>query len=175
MLTEPKEVNMIRTTWKSGVWVGSTLLNSKVYKALKRKGVWYYRLFLSEDFAKTMGDIYDMNVLERKLKGLSKLKKRVFNVDDNGNIWDPTSGEIFGNVNTIRPTPAEANAKPKPDFDFDKTGGELIIKHYEHETANEILGAVCNELAEVYNYDTTEGDEDQIRDMINEYTDSLRS
>ena len=88
MLTEPKEVNMIRTTWRSGMWIGSTLLNSKLYRAAKRKGVWYYRLFISDDFAKTMGDIYDLNVMERKLKGLSKLKKRVFNVDDDGNRID---------------------------------------------------------------------------------------
>ena len=121
-----------------------------------------------------MGDIYDMNVLERKLKGLSKLKKRVFNVDDNGNIWDPSTGEIFGNVNTIRPTPAAPKTEPKADFDFDQTVSKLIVKHYEHETASEILAAVCEELAKKYAYHTSEGDEDQIRDMINEYTDSLR-
>ena len=165
---------MITKAFKSGMWVGSTLLNSKLYKSAKRKGLWYYRLFISEDFAKTMGDIYDMNVLERKLKGLSKLKKRVFNVDDNGNIWDPSTGEIFGNVNTIRPTPAAPKTEPKADFDFDQTVSELIVKHYEHETASEILAAVCEELAEKYAYHTSEGDEDQIRDMINEYTDSLR-
>ena len=165
---------MIRTTWKSGVWVGSTLLNSKVYKALKRKGVWYYRLFISDDFAKTMGDIYDLNVMERKLKGLSKLKKRVFNVDDDGNIWDPTSGEIFGNVNTIRPTPAAPKTEPKPDFDFESTVGDLIVKHYEYETASEILAKVCQDLHDMHGYDTTKEDEDQITDMINEYTESLR-
>jgi hypothetical protein len=165
---------MITKAFKSGMWVGSTLLNSKLYKSAKRKGLWYYRLFISEDFAKTMSDIYDMNVLERKLKGLSKLKKRVFNVDDNGNIWDPSTGEIFGNVNTIRPTPAAPKTEPKADFDFDQTVSELIVKHYEHETASEILAAVCEELAEKYAYHTSEGDEDQIRDMINEYTDSLR-
>lgn len=158
---------MIRTTWKSGVWVGSTLLNSKVYKALKRKGVWYYRLFISDDFAKTMGDIYDLNVMERKLKGLSKLKKRVFNVDDDGNIWDPTSGEIFGNVYTIKP-----NNEPK--FDFDKTVGELIVKHYEYETASEILAKVCQDLYDMHKYDVTKENEDEITDMINEYTESLR-
>jgi hypothetical protein len=169
---------MIRTTFKSGMWIGSTLLNSKLYKSVKRKGLWYYRLFISEDFAKTMGDIYDMNVLERKLKGLSKLKKRVFNVDDNGNIWDPSTGEIFGNVNTLKETPNAPKTEPKADkvpaWDFDQTVGELIVKHYEHETASEILAAVCEELAEKYAYHTSEGDEDQIRDMINEYTDSLR-
>lgn len=165
---------MITKAFKSGMWVGSTLLNSKLYKSAKRKGLWYYRLFISEDFAKTMGDIYDMNVLERKLKGLSKLKKRVFNVDDNGNIWDPSTGEIFGNVNTIRPTPDAPKTEPKADFDFDQTVSELIVKHYEHETASEILAAVCEELAEKYAYHTSEGDEDQIRDMINEYTDSQR-
>ena len=169
---------MITKAFKSGMWVGSTLLNSKLYKSAKRKGLWYYRLFISEDFAKTMSDIYDMNVLERKLKGLSKLKKRVFNVDDNGNIWDPSTGEIFGNVNTIRPTPEKPKTEPKADevpaWDFDQTVGELIVKHYEHETASEILAAVCEELAEKYAYHTSEGDEDQIRDMINEYTDSLR-
>ena len=169
---------MIKTTFKSGMWIGSTLLKSKLYKSVKRKGLWYYRLFISEDFAKTMGDIYDMNVLERKLKGLSKLKKRVFNVDDNGNIWDPSTGEIFGNVNTLKETPNAPKTEPKADevpaWDFDQTVGELIVKHYEHETASEILAAVCEELAEKYAYHTSEGDEDQIRDMINEYTDSLR-
>jgi len=165
---------MIRTTWRSGMWIGSTLLNSKVYKAAKRKGVWYYRLLLSDDFAKTMGDIYELNVMERKLKGLSKLKKRVFNVDDNGNIWDPTSGEIFGNVNTFTPKPAAPKTEPKADFDFDQTVSELIVKHYEYDTANEIAGAVAKDLIENYNYVTSMEEDDQITDMINEYTDSLR-
>ena len=43
---------MITKAFKSGIWVGGSLLNSKLYKAAKRKGVWYYRLFISEDFAK---------------------------------------------------------------------------------------------------------------------------
>ena len=165
---------MIRTTWRSGMWIGSTLLNSKIYKAAKRKGVWYYRLLLSDDFAKTMGDIYELNVMERKLKGLSKLKKRVFNVDDNGNIWDPTSGEIFGNVNTFTPKPAAPKTEPKADFDFDQTVSELIVKHYEYDTANEIAGAVAKDLMENYNYVTSMEEDDQITDMINEYTASQR-
>ena len=169
---------MIRTTWRSGMWVGSTLLNSKLYKAAKRKGVWYYRLFISDDFAKTMGNIYDLNVMERKLKGLSKLKKRVFNVDDNGNIWDPTTGEIFGNVNTIKTSSEKKEpffkTEPKPDFDFESTVGDLIVKHYEYETASEILAKVCQDLYDIHRYDVTKENEDQITDMINEYTESLR-
>ena len=165
---------MITKAFKSGMWVGSTLLNSKLYKAAKRKGVWYYRLFISEDFAKTMGDIYDMNVLERKLKGLSKLKKRVFNVDDNGNIWDPASGEIFGNVNTLKETPAAPKTEPKADFNFEHTASELIVKHYGEEDVNAIAGAVNKELMEKYDYITSMEEDEQITDMINEYTASQR-
>ena len=165
---------MIKTTFKSGMWIGSTLLNSKLYKAAKRKGVWYYRLFISEDFAKTMGDIYDMNVLERKLKGLSKLKKRVFNVDDNGNIWDPSTGEIFGNVNTLKETPNAPKTEPKADFDFEHTASELIVKHYGEEDVSAIAAAVNKELMEKYDYITSMEEDEQITDMINEYTASLR-
>ena len=165
---------MITKTFKSGMWVGSTLLNSKLYKAAKRKGLWYYRLFISEDFAKTMGDIYDMNVLERKLKGLSKLKKRVFNVDDNGNIWDPSTGEIFGNVNTLKETPNAPKTEPKADFDFEHTASELIVKHYGEEDVSAIAAAVNKELMEKYDYITSMEEDEQITDMINEYTASLR-
>ena len=169
---------MIRTTWRSGMWVGSTLLNSKLYKAAKRKGVWYYRLFISDDFAKTMGDIYDLNVMERKLKGLSKLKKRVFNVDDDGNIWDPTSGEIFGNVNTIKTSSEKKEpffkTEPKADFDFENTVSELIVKHYGEEDVNAIAAAVNRELMDKYDYVSSMEEDEQITDMINEYTASLR-
>ena len=165
---------MIRTTWKSGMWIGSTLLNSKLYKAAKRKGVWYYRLLLSDDFAKTMGDIYDLNVMERKLKGLSKLKKRVFNVDDDGNIWDPTTGEIFGNLNAFTPKQAAPKTKPKADFDFENTVSELIIKHYGEEDVNAIAMAVNRELMDKYDYVSSMEEDEQITDMINEYTASLR-
>lgn len=169
---------MIRTTWRSGMWIGSTLLNSKLYKAAKRKGVWYYRLFISDDFAKTMGDIYDLNVMERKLKGLSKLKKRVFNVDDDGNIWDPTSGEIFGNVNTIKTSSEKKEpflkTEPKSDFDFENTVSELIVKHYGEEDVNAIAAAVNRELMDKYDYVSSMEEDEQITDMINEYTASLR-
>jgi len=165
---------MIRTTWKSGMWIGSTLLNSKLYRAAKRKGVWYYRLLLSDDFAKTMGDIYDLNVMERKLKGLSKLKKRVFNVDDDGNIWDPTTGEIFGNLNAFTPKQAAPKTEPKADFDFENTVSELIIKHYGEEDVNAIAMAVNRELMDKYDYVSSMEEDEQITDMINEYTASLR-
>jgi hypothetical protein len=165
---------MITKAFKSGIWVGSSLLNSKLYKAAKRKGVWYYRLFISEDFAKTMGDIYDMNVLERKLKGLSRLKKRVFNIDDNGNIWDPATGEIFGNVNTLKETPATPKTQPKADFDFEHTASELIRKHYGEEDVNAIAGAVNQELMDKHNYITSMEEDEQIIDMINEYTANQR-
>ena len=165
---------MIRTTWKSGMWIGSTLLNSKLYRAAKRKGVWYYRLLLSDDFAKTMGDIYDLNVMERKLKGLSKLKKRVFNVDDDGNIWDPTTGEIFGNLNAFTPKQAAPKSEPKADFDFENTVSELIIKHYGEEDVNAIAMAVNRELMDKYDYVSSMEEDEQITDMINEYTASLR-
>lgn len=165
---------MIRTTFKSGMWIGSTLLNSKLYKAAKRKGVWYYRLFISDDFAKTMGDIYDLNVMERKLKGLSKLKKRVFNVDDDGNIWDPTTGEIFGNLHAFTPKQAAPKSEPKADFDFEHTVSELIIKHYGEEDVNAIAMAVNRELMDKYDYVSSMEEDEQITDMINEYTASLR-
>jgi len=177
MLTEPKEVNMIRTTWRSGMWIGSTLLNSKLYRAAKRKGVWYYRLFISDDFAKTMGDIYDLNVMERKLKGLSKLKKRVFNVDDDGNIWDPTTGEIFGNLHAFTPKQAAPKSEPKADTNeewFERTASELVIKHYGEEDVNAIAMAVNRDLVEKFNHFTSKEEEEQIIDMINEYTASLR-
>jgi len=165
---------MITKAFKSGIWVGSTLLNSKLYKAAKRKGVWYYRLLLSDDFAKTMGDIYDLNVMERKLKGLSKLKKRVFNVDDDGNIWDPTTGEIFGNINAFTPKQAAPKTEPKADFDFENTVSELIIKHYGEEDVNAIAMAVNRELMDKYDYVSSMEEDEQITDMINEYTASLR-
>jgi len=156
------------------MWIGSTLLNSKLYRAAKRKGVWYYRLLLSDDFAKTMGDIYDLNVMERKLKGLSKLKKRVFNVDDDGNIWDPTTGEIFGNINAFTPKQAAPKTEPKADFDFENTVSELIIKHYGEEDVNAIAMAVNRELMDKYDYVSSMEEDEQITDMINEYTASLR-
>ena len=165
---------MIRTTWRSGMWIGSTLLNSKLYRAAKRKGVWYYRLFISDDFAKTMGDIYDLNVMERKLKRLSKLKKRVFNVDDDGNIWDPTTGEIFGNLHAFTPKQAAPKSEPKADFDFENTVSELIIKHYGEEDVSAIAAAVNRELMDKYDYVSSMEEDEQITDMINEYTASLR-
>ena len=165
---------MIRTTWRSGMWIGSTLLNSKLYRAAKRKGVWYYRLFISDDFAKTMGDIYELNVMERKLKGLSKLKKRVFNVDDDGNIWDPTTGEIFGNLHAFTPKQAAPKSEPKADFDFETTVSDLIIKHYGEEDVSAIAAAVNRELMDKYDYVSSMEEDEQITDMINEYTASLR-
>jgi predicted lipid-binding transport protein (Tim44 family) len=121
-----------------------------------------------------MSDIYDMNVLERKLKGLSRLKKRVFNVDDNGNIWDPATGEIFGNVNTLKETPATPKTQPKADFDFEHTASELIVKHYGEEDVNAIAGAVNKDLMEKYDYITSIEEDEQIIDMINEYTANQR-
>ena len=92
---------MIRKTFKGGMWVSSTLFNSKVFRYVKKRGVWYYRILLSENFSDVVNDIYDMNVLEKKLNKHnwnSPLKKKVFSVDENGTIFDDKTGIIYGTI-----------------------------------------------------------------------------
>tara|TARA_R110002110_G_scaffold368820_1_gene578665 strand:+ start:136 stop:504 length:369 start_codon:yes stop_codon:yes gene_type:complete len=90
---------MISKTFKGGMWISSTLFNSKVFRYVKKRGVWYYRILLSEQFSNVVTDIYDMNILEKKLNKLNKhssLKKKVFSVDEKGTIFDDSTGVIYG-------------------------------------------------------------------------------
>ena len=90
---------MITKTFKGGMWISSTLFNSKVFRYVKKRGVWYYRILLSEQFSNVVTDIYDMNVLEKKLNQAnlnSSLKKKVFSVDEKGTIFDDKTGVIYG-------------------------------------------------------------------------------
>ena len=47
---------------------------------------------------------------------------------------------------------------------------DLIKKHYQYETASEIAHHVVVDLGDNHNYHATMQDEEQIVDMINEYT-----
>ena len=66
----------------------SLLLNSAVYKYAKNRGVWYYRLLLSQQFSDVITNLYEMNRLEKKLNPdpFSSQRKKVFCVDEQGNI-----------------------------------------------------------------------------------------
>ena len=81
----------------------SLLLNSAVYKYAKNRGVWYYRLLLSQQFSDVITNLYEMNRLEKKLNPdpFSSQRKKVFCVDENGNIYDNNTGEIFGNTGEV--------------------------------------------------------------------------
>ena len=82
----------------------SILLNSAVYKYAKNRGVWYYRLLLSQQFSDVITNLYEMNRLEKKLNPdpFSSQRKKVFCVDENGNIYDNNTGEIFGNTGEVQ-------------------------------------------------------------------------
>ena len=82
----------------------SLLLNSAVYKYAKNRGVWYYRLLLSQQFSDVITNLYEMNRLEKKLNPdpFSSQRKKVFCVDENGNIYDNNTGEIFGNTGEVQ-------------------------------------------------------------------------
>jgi hypothetical protein len=79
---------MIARTMKGTGWIASAIFRSAVYKYAKDRGVWYYRILLSQQ-------------LERKLNPdpFSSVQKKVFSVDDRGNIYDDRTGEVFGNTN----------------------------------------------------------------------------
>ena len=82
----------------------SLLLNSAGYKYAKNRGVWYYRLLLSQQFSDVITNLYEMNRLEKKLNPdpFSSQRKKVFCVDEQGNIYDNNTGEIFGNTGEVQ-------------------------------------------------------------------------
>ena len=93
---------MITKTFKGAAFASSFVFKSSAYRFAKKRGVWFYRLLLSQQFADVVSDIYEMNILERKLNKnnwQSNHKKKVFTVDDKGRIYDDSTGEIFGTMN----------------------------------------------------------------------------
>jgi len=93
---------MITKAFRSTAYASSFIFKSSAYRFAKKRGVWFYRLLLSQQFADVINDIYDMNILEKKLSKnnwQSNHKKKVFTVDDKGNIYDDATGEIFGTMN----------------------------------------------------------------------------
>ena len=95
---------MIGRTMRGTGAFASILLNSAVYKYAKNRGVWYYRLLLSQQFSDVITNLYEMNRLEKKLNPdpFSSQRKKVFCVDENGNIYDNNTGEIFGNTGEVQ-------------------------------------------------------------------------
>ena len=92
---------MIARTMRGAMYAGSFLANSTVWRYAKKRGLWYYRLLLSNRFADVMSDIFEMTELEKKLNKdnwNSPVKKKIFMVDEDGYIFDNTTGEVFGNV-----------------------------------------------------------------------------
>ena len=92
---------MISKTMRGTMYAGSFLANSTVWRYAKKRGLWYYRLLLSNRFAEVMSDIFEMTELEKKLNKdnwNSPVKKKIFMVDEDGYIFDNTTGEVFGNV-----------------------------------------------------------------------------
>ena len=94
---------MIGRTMRGTGAFASILLNSAVYKYAKNRGVWYYRLLLSQQFSDVITNLYEMNRLEKKLNPdpFSSQRKKVFCVDEQGNIYDNNTGEIFGNTGEV--------------------------------------------------------------------------
>ena len=92
---------VIAKTMKGTGWIASAIFRSAIYKYAKNRGVWYYRILLSQQFSDVITNVYDMNRLERKLNPdpFSSVQKKVFSVDDRGNIYDDKTGEVFGNTN----------------------------------------------------------------------------
>jgi hypothetical protein len=95
---------MIGRTMRGTGAFASILLNSAVYKYAKNRGVWYYRLLLSQQFSDVITNLYEMNRLEKKLNPdpFSSQRKKVFCVDEQGNIYDNNTGEIFGNTGEVQ-------------------------------------------------------------------------
>ena len=92
---------MIARTMRGAMYAGGFLGNSTVWRYAKKRGLWYYRLLLSNRFADVMSDIFEMTELEKKLNKdnwNSPVKKKIFMVDEDGYIFDNTTGEVFGNV-----------------------------------------------------------------------------
>jgi len=94
---------MISKTMRGTGAFASILFNSAVYKYAKNRGVWYYRILLSQQFSDVITNLYEMNRLEKKLNPdpFSSQRKKVFCVDEQGNIYDNNTGEIFGNTGEV--------------------------------------------------------------------------
>ena len=58
---------MISRTMRGAMYAGGFLGNSTVWRYAKKRGLWYYRLLLSNRFADVMSDIFEMTELEKKL------------------------------------------------------------------------------------------------------------
>ena len=95
---------MISKTMRGTGAFASILFNSAVYKYAKNRGVWYYRILLSQQFSDVITNLYEMNRLEKKLNPdpFSSQRKKVFCVDEQGNIYDNNTGEIFGNTGEVQ-------------------------------------------------------------------------
>ena len=91
---------VIGKTMRGTTYFASVLFNSAIYKYAKKRGLWYYRLLLSQQFSDVINDVYEMNRLEKKLNPdpFSSIQKKVFSVDEQGNIYDDKTGEVFGNT-----------------------------------------------------------------------------
>ena len=116
---------MIGRTMRGTGAFASILLNSAVYKYAKNRGVWYYRLLLSQQFSDVITNLYEMNRLEKKLNPdpFSSQRKKVFCVDEQGNIYDNNTGEIFGNTGEVQHN----------KFDLDNEQEQKV--HWEAEEA----------------------------------------
>ena len=58
---------VIAKTMKGTGWFASVIFRSAIYKYAKNRGVWYYRILLSQQFSDVVTDVYEMNRLEKKL------------------------------------------------------------------------------------------------------------
>ena len=98
---------VIGATMRGTTWFTKTLFRSAAYKFAakkavpyaKRRIIWYYRILLSEDFAQSITNMYDLNKFESKT---NNFHRRVFCVDKDGNIYDNKTGEIFGNTGEVQ-------------------------------------------------------------------------
>ena len=95
---------VIGKTMRGTTYFASVLFNSAIYKYAKKRGLWYYRLLLSQQFSDVITNLYEMNRLEKKLNPdpFSSQRKKVFCVDEQGNIYDNNTGEIFGNTGEVQ-------------------------------------------------------------------------
>tara|TARA_R100001244_G_scaffold33386_1_gene31215 strand:- start:279 stop:701 length:423 start_codon:yes stop_codon:yes gene_type:complete len=116
---------VIAKTMKGTGWIATAIFRSAIYKYAKDRGVWYYRILLSQQFSDVITGIYDMNRLERKLNPdpFSSVQKKVFSVDDRGNIYDDRTGEVFGNTND----------KINNKFDMDNEAEKASVETPEEE------------------------------------------
>ena len=75
---------MISRTMRGAMYAGSFLGNSTVWRYAKKRGLWYYRLLLSNRFADVMSDIFEMTELEKKLN--EQIEKNASMKSDNSKL-----------------------------------------------------------------------------------------